>query len=39
MNARAVQALKGLSSDTIVSYNDDFDSVEWVKRWIPEDMP
>jgi predicted nucleic acid-binding protein len=37
-DALAVQALKELSTDTIVSYDNDFDSVEWVKRRIPEDM-
>ena len=37
-DALAVQALKELSTDTIVSYDDDFDSVEGVKRRIPEDM-
>ena len=37
-DALAVQALKELSTDTIVSYHNDFDSVEWVKRRIPEDM-
>jgi len=37
-DALAVQALKELSSDTIVSYDDDFDSVEWIKRRIPEDF-
>jgi len=37
-DALAVQALKELSTDTIVSYDDDFDSVEGVKRRIPEDI-
>ena len=37
-DALAVQALKELSTDTIVSYDDDFESVEWVKRRIPEDI-
>jgi predicted nucleic acid-binding protein len=37
-DALAVQALKELSTDTIVSYDDDFDLVEGVKRRIPEDM-
>jgi len=37
-DALAVQALKELSIDTIVSYNDDFDSVDWVKRLTPEDL-
>jgi predicted nucleic acid-binding protein len=31
-DALAVQALKDLSADTIVSYDEDFDSVGWVKR-------
>ncbi|MEM1575759.1 MAG: hypothetical protein QW682_07530 [Nitrososphaerota archaeon] len=33
-DALAIQALKELSIDTIVSY-DDFDSVQWVKRRTP----
>lgn len=37
-DALAVQALKELSMETIVSYDDDFDSVEWVKRRTPEDL-
>lgn len=37
-DALAVQALKGLSMDTIVSYDDDFDSVERIKRRTPEDL-
>ncbi|MEM2226187.1 MAG: type II toxin-antitoxin system VapC family toxin [Candidatus Bathyarchaeia archaeon] len=37
-DAIAVQALKELSIDTIVSYDDDFDSVDWVKRRTPEDL-
>lgn len=37
-DALAVQALKELSTDTIVSYDDDFDSVDWVKRLTPEDL-
>jgi predicted nucleic acid-binding protein len=36
-DALAVQALKDLSADTIVSYDEDFDSVGWVKRRIPEE--
>ena len=35
-DALAVQALKELSADTIVSYDDNFDSVEWIKRRTPE---
>lgn len=38
-DALAVQALKELSMETIVSYDDDFDSVGWVKRRVPEDIP
>lgn len=38
-DALAVQALKELSTETIVSYDDDFDSVSWVKRRVPEDIP
>ncbi len=38
-DALAVQALKELSMETIVSYDDDFDSVSWVKRRAPEDIP
>jgi predicted nucleic acid-binding protein len=37
-DALALQALKELSIDTIVSYDDDFDSVDWVKRRTPEDL-
>jgi len=37
-DALAIQALKELSMDTIVSYDDDFDSVNWVKRITPEDV-
>ncbi len=37
-DAIAAQALKELSIDTIVSYDDDFDSVGWVKRRTPEDL-
>jgi predicted nucleic acid-binding protein len=37
-DALAVQALRELSIATIVSYDDDFDAVEWVKRHTPEDL-
>jgi len=37
-DALAVQALKELSVSTIVSYDDDFNSIEWVKRRTPEDL-
>lgn len=37
-DALAVQALKELSIETIVSYDDDFDSVNCVKRRAPEDL-
>jgi len=37
-DALAVQALKELSIDTIVSYDDDFDSVDWIKRKTPETL-
>ncbi len=37
-DALAVQALKELSIDTIISYDNDFDSVKWVKRRIPEEL-
>jgi predicted nucleic acid-binding protein len=37
-DAVAVQALMDLSTDIIVSYDDDFDSVAWVKRRTPEDL-
>jgi len=37
-DALAIQALKDLSSNTIVSYDNDFDSVDWVKRKTPEDL-
>lgn len=37
-DALAVQALKELLIDTIISYDDDFDSVKWVKRCTPEEL-
>jgi len=37
-DALAVQALKDLSIDTIISYDDDFDAVKGVKRCVPEDI-
>ena len=37
-DALAVQALKEISSNTIVSYDNDFDSVDWVRRRTPEDL-
>ena len=37
-DALAVQALQELSTNTIVSYDGDFNSVGWVKRRIPEDI-
>jgi len=37
-DALAVQALKEISSNTIVSYDEDFNSIEWIKRQIPEDF-
>lgn len=37
-DALAVQALRELSMETVVSYDDDFDSVAWIKRRIPEDL-
>ncbi|MEM3747700.1 MAG: type II toxin-antitoxin system VapC family toxin [Thermoproteota archaeon] len=37
-DALAVQALKELSIDTMVSYDDNFDSVDWVKRRTPEEL-
>ena len=37
-DAIAVQAIRELSIDTIVSYDDDFDSVDWVKRRTPESL-
>ncbi len=37
-DALAVQALKELSVDTIISYDTDFNSVGWVKRQTPEDL-
>ncbi|MEM2843114.1 MAG: PIN domain-containing protein [Candidatus Bathyarchaeia archaeon] len=33
----AAQALD-LSADTIVSYDEDFNSVDWIKRQAPEDL-
>ncbi len=38
-DALAVQALKELSIDKIISYDDDFDRVDWVHRIIPERWP
>ncbi|MBO3802685.1 MAG: type II toxin-antitoxin system VapC family toxin [Candidatus Brockarchaeota archaeon] len=37
-DALAVQALRELSADTIVSYDDDFDSIDWIKRRVPEEL-
>jgi len=37
-DALAVQALRELSWDTIVSYDQHFDSVDWVRRKTPEDL-
>lgn len=37
-DALAVQALKELSINTIVSYDNDFDTVQWVKRRTPEEL-
>lgn len=37
-DALAVQALKELSTDTIVSYDNDFDFVNWAKRKTPETL-
>jgi len=37
-NALAAQALRELSMDTIVSYDNDFDSVDWIKRRTPEEL-
>jgi len=37
-DALAAQALRELSTDTIVSYDNDFDSVDWIKRRTPEDL-
>ena len=37
-DALAVQALRELSLDTIVSYDAHFDAVDWVQRKTPEDL-
>jgi len=37
-DALAVQALKELSTKVIISYDEDFDSVDWVKRCTPEEL-
>jgi len=37
-DALAVQALKDLSTNVIVSYDEDFDSINWIKRYIPEEL-
>jgi predicted nucleic acid-binding protein len=37
-DALAVQALKDLSTNVIVSYDEDFDSINWIKRYIPEKL-
>lgn len=37
-DAIAVQALKDLSASVIISYDKDFDSVDWVKRYTPEEV-
>ncbi len=37
-DALALQAMKDLSIETLVSYDRDFDSVDWVKRVTPEEL-
>jgi len=37
-DALAVQALRALSWDTIVSYDAHFDSVDWIHRKTAEDL-
>ncbi|MEM1674069.1 MAG: PIN domain-containing protein [Candidatus Bathyarchaeia archaeon] len=37
-DALAVQALKDLSTSVIISYDEDFDSVDWIKRYVPEEV-
>lgn len=37
-DALAIRALEELSMDTIVSYDEDLDSVPWVKRKVPEEL-
>jgi len=37
-DALAVQALRKLSLETIVSYDRHFDAVGWVKRMVPEEL-
>lgn len=36
-DALAAQALRELSTDTIISYDSDFDRVQWIKRVTPEE--
>ena len=37
-DALAVQALKELSTNIIISYDKDFNSIEWIKRRTPEEL-
>lgn len=37
-DALAVQALRELSANMIVSYDEDFNSIEWIERRTPEDL-
>ncbi|MEM2429429.1 MAG: type II toxin-antitoxin system VapC family toxin [Nitrososphaerales archaeon] len=37
-NALAIQALKDLSTSIIISYDEDFDSINWIKRYTPEEL-
>jgi len=37
-DALAVQVLKDLSTSVIISYDEDFDSVNWIKRYVPEEV-
>jgi len=37
-DALAVQALKELSTNIIISYDKDFNSIEWIKRQTPEEL-
>jgi len=36
-DALAVQVLKDLSTSVIISHDEDFDSVDWIKRCVPEE--
>ncbi|MBS7649072.1 MAG: PIN domain-containing protein [Candidatus Bathyarchaeia archaeon] len=37
-DALAAQALKDLSTSVMISYDEDFDLVNWIKRYTPEEL-